>query len=270
MKQINKPFPVLQFDNLGSQSNITHFITTRHGGDGRDNYATFNLGEYCGDDNETVTRNREILCQAFRISPEKLFVPNQVHESESLYIDNDFLSLPKEDKIAALHGLDALITNIPDVCIAVSTADCVPILIYAPDKQVIAAIHAGWRGSVLQIAWKTVSRLSEHYGCDPAAMIVGLGPSIGMDRFEVGEEVLNSFRMIGSDLEKIAIRNPETQKPHINLNEANRLQLINAGVKPENIETAGICTYSQEEDFFSARRLGIRCGRILSGIQLKS
>ena len=104
----------------------------------------------------------------------------------------------------------------------------------------------------------------EAYDCDPTQLVAGIGPSISQAAFEVGEEVVKAFQM-----ERILRRNAETQKAHIDLWETNRLQLLEAGLLSEHIEIAGICTYIRYEDYFSARRLGVKSGRILTGICLK-
>lgn len=168
-----------------------------------------------------------------------------------------------------MHGVDALVTNVPGVCIAVSTADCVPVLLYAPDVKTVAAIHAGWRGTVQRIVAKTVRFLIDEHGADPCLMKAGIAPSIGPDAFEVGEEVVDAFREAGFEMPRILKRNVDTGKAHIDLWEANRLQLLSEGLSTGHIELAGICTYTHPDDFFSARRLGIKSGRILSGIIVK-
>ncbi|OAV66750.1 Laccase domain protein [Bacteroidales bacterium Barb6XT] len=226
---------------LAGHGNIICFTTTRYGS------------------------NREILCREMNIPEERLFVPCQTHGSEALIVDEPFLALSPAGQADTLQGIDALITALPKVCIAVATADCVPILLYAPDKGVIAAVHAGWRGTVLQIAWKTVRRMVSQFGCAPSLMFAGMGPCIGREAFETGEEVVEAFRLAGADMQQILDYCPKTNKPHIDLREANRLQLIETGLLPEHIETSGVCTYSSG-DFFSARRQGIQCGRMLSGI----
>lgn len=260
---------MLQFSVFDGYCDISHFITTRHGGMSEGNYATMNPSEYSGDVLDSVRMNRKFLLQEIGIAPERLFIPYQVHEAEIYPIESVFLGLTAEEQQLAMQGKDALITNLPGVCIAVVTADCVPLLIYAPDKNVVAAIHAGWRGTVKQIVVKTIRQMANDYACDPKQMIAGIAPSISPDFFEVGEEVVDAFHAIGMDLNRIMQRNPETGKAHIDLWEANRIQLLEAGLQPERIEVSGICTYTHHEDFFSARRLGIKSGRILSGISLK-
>lgn len=108
------------------------------------------------------------------------------------------------------------------------------------------------------------------YGCDPHLIMSGIAPSISQESFEVGKEVVEAFRNTGVEMNCIMQRKPVTGKAHIDLWEANRIQLLNAGLLPENIEVSGICTYTNHSDFFSARQLGIKSGRILSGIFLNS
>lgn len=257
---------MLQFTGLSGDCNISHFVTTRHGGVSEGAYASFNPGEYSGDDPEAVSENRKLLADAIGIPSGRIFAPFQVHGAEIRSIEPFFLSLPLDEQQAYLHGVDALVTNVPDVCIAVATADCVPVLLYAPDVKAVAAVHAGWRGTVQQIAAKTVRFLVEEYNADPSLMKAGIAPSISQEAFEVGEEVVEAFREAGFDMQRILKRKEETGKAHIDLWEANRLQLLNSGLVAENIEVAGICTYTHHDEFFSARRLGIRSGRMLSGI----
>ena len=162
-----------------------------------------------------------------------------------------------------LQDVDAVVTHLKDFCLCVSTADCVPILLYDRVKEVIAAIHAGWRGTVGRIVEKTLDVMKSQYGTEGEDVMACIGPSISLESFEVGDEVYAAFEEAGFDMSRIARK---YEKWHLDLWEANRLQLLAHGVLPEHIEVAGICTYQNHEDFFSARRLGIKSGRILSGI----
>jgi YfiH family protein len=132
-------------------------------------------------------------------------------------------------------------------------------------KQVVAAVHAGWRGTVGRIVEKTLETMKLHYGTEGKDVVACIGPSISLESFEVGDEVYAAFEEAGFDMSRIARR---YEKWHIDLWEANRLQLLAHGVLPSHIELAGVCTYQCHEDFFSARRLGINSGRILSGIMM--
>ena len=139
------------------------------------------------------------------------------------------------------------------------------VLLYDKERQVIAAIHAGWRGTVGRIVEKTIEVMRIQYGTEGKDLVACIGPSISLESFEVGDEVYAAFEEAGFDMTRIARR---YEKWHLDLWEANRVQLLANGVLPEHIEVAGICTFQCYEDFFSARRLGIKSGRILSGIML--
>lgn len=242
---------------------VKAFSTCRHGGFSQGAYASFNCTHYCGDDEECVTRNRQKLCSDWGIAADRLFIPRQVHDIRIADVNEEFVTLSKKIQTELLEGVDALISPLTDCCLAISTADCIPILLYDPCQGVIAAIHAGWRGTVNRIAQTTLKAMNERYGCHPQKMLAAIGPGISMDAFEVGDEVYEEFRKNEFDMTRIATKK---NKWHIDLWEANRLQLIEAGVHPKAIETAGICTYNHPDRFFSARRNGIRSGRILTGI----
>lgn len=250
------------------EDNVTAFTTTREGGCSIGNYASFNANCFCGDNPEDVRKNRELLCCKLGISPERLIIPHQIHKTNIAIIEADFLSLPLSQQKEELEGIDALITEIPHVCLCISTADCIPVLIVDKAHNVIAAIHAGWRGTQQRIVEKTLQLMNEQFhskGTDCKAVI---GPGISLESFEVGDEVYDAFSSSGFDMESIAKRQNEQSKWHIDLWEANRQQLINAKINASNIIIAGICTYINHEQFFSARRLGINSGRLLSGILL--
>ena len=213
--------------------------------------------------------NRKRFCEATGIMRERLFVPYQTHETNLLDIDPHFLSLSSIQQKEGLLGIDALVTAEPGVCIAVTTADCVPILLYAPDRNVVAAIHAGWRGTVAGIAGKTASYLCSAYNCDPGLLQVAIGPCISANIFEVGSEVVQAFTDIIVDIPGVAFVHPDSGKVHLDLAGINAGLLRQVGVRSENMELSGICTYS-DDSFFSARRQGISSGRMLTGIMIKN
>jgi YfiH family protein len=156
-------------------------------------------------------------------------------------------------------------TNLPGVCIGVSTADCIPILLYDQKHRASCAIHAGWRGTVKRIAEKAVQRMVDVYGTEPSDLIAQIGPGISLDSFEVGDEVYEAFSEAGFDMAKISCKK---QKPHIDLPMCNFLQLTASGVPANQISISQICTFKQHDTYFSARRLGINSGRIFTAIIL--
>lgn len=249
--------------------NILCFTTTRTGGFGKGNYASFNCTPYTGDDAECVHRNQDLLCRSLPQPPKELIIPFQTHSTNILIIDENYLQASGEERTEMLQGIDALITREPGYCLCISTADCIPILLYDHRNQVIASAHAGWRGTVNYIAGHTLEKMRALWGTDGKDVVACIGPGISLPSFEVGEEVYEAFRMNGFPMDYISEWKPETHKHHIDLWAANRMQLLDFGVPGEQIETSGICTYMSHEEFFSARRLGIKSGRILSGIMIK-
>lgn len=253
---------------MSPYSNILCFSTTRHGGFSGELYDSFNCTPYTGDCPEHVASNQALLCSLLP-APCELVIPYQTHGCRILQIDEAYAESAEAERENLLQEVDALITDLSGYCLCVSTADCVPVLLYDKVHQAVAAVHAGWRGSVARIVEKTLRRMASVYGTRGDEVVACIGPSISLDAFETGDEVFRLFQENGFPMESIARRNRQTGKWHLDLWEANRLQLSAFGIPDEQIELAGICTYTQHDDFFSARRLGIKSGRILSGIMLK-
>ncbi len=250
---------------------VIAFSTTRHGGASKGNYGELNINPYCGDNAAAITANREALCKTLNIEDCHLFLPHQVHDIECLDVTEDVLHASPKQRQQLLEGKDALMTSLPHVCIGVSTADCIPVLLYDPRHHAKAAIHAGWRGTVSRIVKETFRKMQRRYGTLPEDTLAVIGPGITLKNFEVGQEVYDDFAAHGFDMRLIAQKfpcknNPTQEKWHINLPLCNQLQLESVGVPRGNIQQSGICTYDDVADFFSARRLGINSGRIYTGI----
>lgn len=268
MKPLTKDKTMLEYELLSSYPNISNFVTTRQGGCSKGAYASFNCSPYTDDSCKKVRSNYHALFGRMKHQPNELFIPQQSHGVESLVIAKSIFNYSVDLRWRVLNQIDALITNVPGYCICVSTADCVPVLLYDTAKQVVAAVHAGWKGTVGHIVSRTIEHMNLCFGTKGEDVIACIGPSISLESFEVGEEVYEAFQEDGYDMSRISKWNETTQKHHIDLWEANRMQLLDSGVAESNIEVAGICTYIHHEKFFSARRLGIESGRMLSGIMI--
>lgn len=248
--------PSLQYYHIAE--GLTAFSSMRQGGYSTGRYGEFNINRYCGDSDEAIRRNREALCSLLGITDDHLLMPHQVHKAEIAVIG--------EQLDIDLEGYDALMTNVEDVCIGVSTADCIPVLLYDPRQRAVCAVHAGWRGTVMRIVEQSIARMTEVYGTNPADLIAQIGPGIHLESFEVGDEVYQAFEDAGFDMNSIS---KKYEKWHIDLPECNRLQLISAGVPESQVSVSPVCTYMQSDTYFSARRLGIESGRIFTGIILR-
>ena len=261
--------PQLLYYKMGEK--VTAFSSTRYGGCSEGNYSSFNVNRYCGDHEECIARNMQSLKNLLNVS--QVVMPHQVHGTEVFQLKHP---APWEDMADSLEGVDALITDVKGVCIGVSTADCIPVLLYDEAHHAAAAIHAGWRGTVKRIAEETVRSMRDAFGTQPELLRAVIGPGISLASFEVGDEVYDQFRIAGFPMDCIARRYPILPpfggteggfKWHLDLPLCNRLQLEALGVR--QIEMSGICTYQQSDAYFSARKLGVNSGRILTGIVLR-
>jgi YfiH family protein len=261
---IKNGIPLLQFSNLSAFKDLFQFTTIREGGISSDNYRSFNLGFNSGDKAERVAQNRSVLCSALEINQKQIIFPKQTHSSTIKTIYADFLDSDEYEKKIFLSETDAIVTELKGICIGIKTADCVPILLFDQKKKVIAAIHAGWRGTVQKITHLTVKRMISEFNTDPIDIFAGIGPSISPEVYEVGAEVWSQF-------------NSQYYQPNgsgssgkrlLDLWKANCDQLVGADVPVNQIEVAGLCTFSNSSIFFSARRDGLKTGRMATGIML--
>ena len=204
------------------------------------------------------------------VLPYDVVQAHQTHSTRVAYIDSALYT--RED----LEGIDALVTDKVGIAIGVRTADCIPVLLFDPIHHAVAAIHAGWRGTVADIVGVTVKEMYRLFGSVPENLQAQIGPGIGPDSFQVGEEVVQAFSDAEFPMPLIhTIRGERVDGTmegghHIDLWKANQWLLERAGISSGHICTLGICTYAHNDQFYSARREGIRCPRIISFIRLLS
>lgn len=252
---------------------VLAFSTMRHGGASTGAYAEMNINYYCGDDPQAIAENRRLLCSELGIADSQLLYPHQTHGCKVVEIDRELLALPSGEQQQRLDGVDAVVTRQRGICIGVSTADCIPIIIYDPRHHAVAAVHAGWRGTVGRIVQKAVAKMAARFGSEAGSMSAVIGPGISKKNFEVGWEVWQQFADAGFPMDAIsdsAELNDCGCRPHIDLPRCNKLQLIEVGLSGHAVTECGICTYDNAADFFSARRLGIDSGRIFTGVMLRN
>lgn len=264
--------PFLETYPLGEA--VTAFTTLRTGGVGQGSYASFNVTDYCGDDPAAVAQNRTALCRALHLPSDRFILPRQTHGVRVAHIAPAFLALDAAARREQLEGVDALITQEAEVCIGVSTADCLPLLLYDPEHRAAAAVHSGWRGTAARIAQCTVEAMARAFATRPERLLAVVGPGIGRDAFEVGDEVYAAFLEAHFPMVSIAARYPAAGcgagRWHINLAAAVVHTLLQCGVSLEHVRASSQCTYTNPERYFSARRLGIHSGRIYTGIVLRA
>lgn len=251
------------FENNGL---VRHGFSTRLGGVSEDAYFSLNLGLNTKDSRENVVENYRRFCEQIGTDYEKLVLTRQVHGT-------NIKTVTKEDagkglvRVSDLGEFDGLITDEPGLPIGVFYADCTPILMLDPKHKVIAAVHSGWKGTLGRIGRKAVQEVRRNFGTDPKDILVAFGPSIKACHFEVGEDVFSMFcqnfgtRALYGSLQK-------GEKFYVNTDKLNRAQLMEEGVREENIFISNACTYCHNDTFYSHRADGGKTGRMCAVIEL--
>lgn len=260
--------PFAQFDNLLSfDDSVLHFLTTRNQmlPPSEENYFTIGLNGIV--DNQTVLLNRKQIAEQFNFPSNSYVFASQVHGNRVAIVNDEDRGKGAFNRESYLCDVDAMITDRKGICLVTQAADCVPILFFDPIKKIIGAAHAGWKGTVSKIPSEMIKTFASEFNSNPADIVVGIGPSIGSCCYEVGVEVVELVREAFGTTDGLILENYKFTKPVFDLWEANRRTLVESGIKPENIELAGLCTKCHSNFFFSART-GDK-GRFGAGIILK-
>ncbi len=248
----------IQSTLLLQHPNILHTFTTRFGGVSKHPFGSNNIAFHVGDDEEDVRTNQLLLANLIGYDLNRLTHMRQIHSDEIVIVDETFtFERPPE--------CDALITELIERPLMVMTADCTPILLYDPIKQVVAAIHAGRAGAFKDIVTKTITKMQEHFQSDSVDIIAVLGPSIGVCCYEVDSKIDAEASSLGLGF---AIRK-EQGRYFLDVNMILKKQLSKAGVLPSNLEEIDQCSSCQNESLFSYRADGKKTGRMAAVIGLK-
>ncbi|GIV66368.1 MAG: peptidoglycan editing factor PgeF [Chloroflexota bacterium] len=247
-----------RFDLLGNE--VIQAVFTRKGGVSPQPWASLNLGGTVGDSRENVIENRRRIFDALGIEVESIFDVWQVHSDKILLSEKPRpLDHPHEKA-------DAIVTNNPSITLFMRFADCVPILLFDPVHQVIGLIHAGWKGTVQKIAAKTVQFMAQQFNSSPADILAGIGPSIGVDHYIIGDDVVQEVNKSFGSQGKIVLH-PVNGSIHFDLWSANEILLREVGVK--SIQVAQVCTACDLERWFSHRAEQGKTGRFAALIKLR-
>ena len=245
-----------QFDSLRTK----HALFTRHGGVSPEPWGSLNVGGTVGDDLARVRRNRVLSFEAMGCEPESIFDVWQVHSADVVCAR---APRPLDE---SYRQADIILTDQRDVTLFMRFADCVPIMVQDPRNGVIGVAHAGWMGTLRDVATATVEAMKKNYGTKPADILACIGPSIGPDHYEIGADVILQVMQKFEDESELVLKS-HNGKIHFNLWETNRLLLERAGV--EHIEICGICTACNTNDWFSHRAEKGRTGRFGALISLQ-
>ena len=188
---------LLFFNNLLKQKNVLHFSTTRGGGVSSGEFESLNMGNYSDDSPLNIHENRSRVARQFHTDASNLITPHQTHSNNVICIDKEFLALPNSDKNERLYNNDASVTQEKGFFLCATTADCVPILLSDYKHHASAAIHAGWKGTAGLIVQRTISAMTDNFATNPKDIIASIGPAISIDKYEVGDEVVEQLRATG-------------------------------------------------------------------------
>jgi len=251
---------------------FTNGFSTRAGGTSPMPEHALNLAGFNEDTAENILENRRRFLKLFPRDSGAWALAGcwQVHGADVRLINSLAEARPAEDARGDTIYCDAIVSNARGVLAGVKTADCVPILIGDPSTGAFAAVHAGWRGTLAEVAIKALQRMTAVYNTNPRDVCVAIGPAAGSCCYEVGVDVIEPFRKKFPNPELFT----ETREHHacIDLLESNREQLISAGVAPDRINIAPLCTMCRTDLFFSYRReksIHGKVGRLMSVIGRK-
>lgn len=266
IEQTKNGVTFFQSDGIAAAGGAAHGFSTRVGGVSEGMWESLNLGPSRGDDPDHVRENYRRFFAAIGADGKRLAMTNQVHGGQVRCVTTaDVHGDPCEK---AGYEADGLMTDLPGVTLVVYSADCIPILFYDPARRVVAAVHAGWRGTAAGIATAAVERMRDVYGCDPADILAAIGPGIGPDCFETHEDVPNAMTAALSTAVLQHIKIKENGKFAVDLKGINAMRLEQAGLDRSHIAVSQLCTSCRSELFWSHRKLGTNRGSMAAAIQL--
>lgn len=264
--------PYISFDLLENIPGILHGFSTKEGGVSTGCYTSMNLSFDRGDDRQNVLENFERIAGAIGFTTENIVLPNQWHSNNIRIVNKDNIGEGITGSVSE-DDIDGQITNVPGAVLVSYGADCPSLFLVDEADRAIGMIHSGWKGTANDIGGDAVRMMREQYGTDPEKLKCVIGPSIGPCCYEVGEDVAERFMdrykiIAGSDTRIIRLGNHEG-KYMLDLWEANRQNLLDAGVKEQNIVVSGLCTKCNPELFYSHRRDGADRGTMAGFMMIK-
>ncbi len=222
-------------------------MTLRSGGVSRGPYASLNLGLSVGDDTDAVATNRSLVARHFGVDASRVMRLDQVHGA--------VVRVAGVDPIGA-DG-DAIVADDPGWLLAVSAADCLPVLMHDPRSGAVAAVHAGWRGAVAGVASAAVAALRARYGTRSGDLVVWFGAAIRGERYQVGPEVAQAFAQAGAPEHAVRPDPGHSGRFRADVATLVRAQLLRAGVRPEQVHDSGVCTSADPRCFSHRRDAGL-------------
>lgn len=261
--------PVIGFETYRNYTWLTHGFSTRYGGVSDGIYKSMNLSFSQGDDERRVLKNHCIMAKTMGVELADMVYSHQTHTTNVLRVTREHAGMGFT-VTRNFHDVDGFVTDVPGLMLVTAYADCVPLYFADTRLHVIGLSHSGWRGTVNNMAQATVDKMSYEFGSRPCDIAAFIGPSICASCYEVGDDVARNFRdRYGAESEKILTKKEAASedKYYLNLHAANRINMLNAGISPQNIHMTDICTCCNPELLFSHRaskgKRGGLCGYMM-------
>lgn len=255
---------ILSIKEWEDSGHLVAGMTTRRGGVSEKPFHSLNVGFHVGDRDEDVLTNRRIIAKKLSIPLEQWVVGNQPHGNQIYKVQADDASRGALTEKTAIEGVDGLYTDERGILLVSMYADCVPLYFYAKEKQMVGIAHAGWRGTVANIAGKMVTTWYQE-GIEPSEIRVFIGPSIGSCCYEVSKDVINEINRLHLD---IKVTKNQSGKDMLDLQLVNKKLLMKAGVRREAITMSSFCTSCHNTYFYSHRKEKGQTGRMMAYIGL--
>lgn len=261
--------PVIGFETYRNYTWLTHGFSTRYGGVSDGIYKSMNLSFSQGDDERRVLKNHGIMAKTMGVELADMVYSHQTHTTNVLCVTREHAGMGFT-VTRNFHDVDGFVTDVPGLMLVTAYADCVPLYFADTRLHVIGLSHSGWRGTVNNMAQATVDKMSYEFGSRPCDIAAFIGPSICASCYEIGDDVARNFRdRYGAESEKILTKKEAASedKYYLNLHAANRINMLNAGISPQNIHVTDICTCCNPELLFSHRaskgKRGGLCGYMM-------
>lgn len=257
-------FPALEATGL-----VRHGFSVRDGGVSTGPYASMNLSFTMGDAQDNVLENYNRMANGLGVDPDGMTSVFQAHTDKVKVVGHGDagkgITLPKDPE-----EIDGMVTNCNGITLVTLHADCLPIYFLDPVNRAIGLTHSGWRGTQKAIGVRTLEVMEKNFGTNRQEVLVGIGPGIGRTAFEVGPEVAEAFRgLLGEARAKEVLMPLQLGTYLLDLTQANTMLLLEAGIGPERISTADLCTYGRPDLFFSHRRDGVARGSMAAFLSLR-
>lgn len=264
-----KQIEYLTFPLLEQAGMVRHLFSTRAGGVSEGIYASMNLSYARGDKKEAVDENFRRIAEIFQTTPDHIVCSKQTHTTNIRRVTMQDMGKGVTRPLD-YDEIDGLVTNEPGIILCTSYADCVPLYFVDPENQAIGLAHSGWRGTVNRMGAVMVRTMQEIFGSKPQELLAAIGPSICQECYEIGEEVAENFReSFPGEWQYLLKDGKEAGKYQLDLWEANRRILLNAGVLPEHLAVTDVCTCCNKEVLFSHRASNGKRGNLAAFLELR-